>query len=282
MPILQEQKSVAQPSPKKAGNEAPLNMVTFDSKAAQSTERSYLTPEIIHQRTRTLDALALQAGERILDAGCGTGLLLEQMAILVGDKGQAVGLDYSPDMLDMARHRCQSLAHVELQQGSVEKLDFQPNSFDVVSCTQTLLYVEKVETALREIHRVLKSRGRVAIIETDWRGVVFNSMDELMTRKILTAWDNAVASPNLPVKLGELLRKLNFSAIRVEAIPIINTSYGDNNFSSGMLKLFAKNAVKQVVISQQESDQWQAQVQALVQRDAYFFCVNRFLFTAVK
>ena len=70
-------------------------MVTYDAKAAQNTERSYLTPEIIHQRSRTLDALALQAGERILDAGCGTGLLLEQMAISVGDKGQVVGLDYS-------------------------------------------------------------------------------------------------------------------------------------------------------------------------------------------
>jgi len=257
-------------------------MVIFDSKAAQSTERSYLTPEIIHQRTRTLDALALQAGERIMDAGCGTGLLLEQMAILVGDKGQAVGLDYSQDMLDMARHRCQSLAQVELQQGSVEKLDFQSNSFDVVSCTQTLLYVEQVETALREIHRVLKPRGRVAIIETDWRGLVFNSLDELLTRRILTAWDNAVASPNLPVKLCELLRKINYGAIKVEAIPIINTSYSDNNFSSGMLKWVVKNAVKQAAITQQESDQWQEQIQELVQRNAYFFCVNRFLFTAVK
>lgn len=257
-------------------------MITYDSKAAQNTERSYLTPEIIHQRTRTLDALALQAGERILDAGCGTGLLLEQMAISVGDKGQAVGLDYSPDMLDMARRRCQNLAHVELQQGSVEHLNFASNSFDVISCTQTLLYVEQVEKALREIHRVLKSHGRVGIIETDWRGVVFNSLDELMTRKILTAWDNAVESPNLPVKLGELLRRLNFNDIKVEAIPIINTSYNDNNFSSGMLKGFAKNAVKQAAITQQESDQWQAQIQQLVERNAYFFCVNRFLFTAVK
>jgi len=257
-------------------------MVTYDAKAAQNTERSYLTPEIIHQRSRTLDALALQAGERILDVGCGTGLLLEQMAISVGDKGQVVGLDYSPDMLDMARHRCQNFDHVALQQGSVEKLDFESDSFDVVSCTQTLLYVEQVETALHEIHRVLKPRGRIAIIETDWRGVVFNSLDELLTRKILAAWDSAVASPNLPVKLGELLRKLKFSAIKVEAIPIINTSYSDKNFSSGMLKWFAKNAVKQAAITQQDSDRWQAQVQELVQREAYFFCVNRFLFTAVK
>ncbi len=257
-------------------------MVTYDRKAAQNTERTYLTPEIIRQRSLTMEAMALQAGEQVLDAGCGTGLLLEQMARSVGDSGQVVGVDYSPDMLDMARHRCRDLGNVELQQGSVEQLDFEAERFDVVSCTQTLLYVEQVETALGEIHRVLKQHGRVAILETDWRGVVFNSLDEPLTRRILTAWDDAVESPNLPAKLGRLLRNLNFSAIRVEAIPILNTSDSGNNFSSMMFKGFLENALKHGAITRQECDQWQQQVRELVQNNAYFFCVNRFLFTAVK
>lgn len=257
-------------------------MITYDRKAAQDIERSYLTPEIIKQRSRTLDALALQAGEQVLDAGCGTGLLLEQMAQSIGDNGRAVGVDFSPDMLEVADQRCHGLSNVELQQGSVESLDFESESFDVVSCTQTLLYVKQVETALAEIHRVLKPHGRVAILETDWRGVVFNSQDNAMTRRILDAWDEAVESPNLPVKIGKLLRQLNFSAIKVEAIPIINTSFSENNFSSSMLKWFTKNALKKAAISQQESDQWLQQVQQLAQQNAYFFCVNRFLFTAVK
>jgi len=257
-------------------------MINYDSKAARDIERSYATPEIIQQRSRTLAELALQEGEQVLDAGCGTGLLLEQMAISVGEKARVVGVDTSPDMLEVARQRCQDLTNIELLQGSVECLDLEPDSFDVVSCTQTLLYVEQVDAALREIHRVLKSHGRVAILETDWRGVVFNSLDEAMTRRILSAWDSAVESPNLPVKLGMLLRQLKFSAIKVEAIPILNTSYTERNFSSGMLKWFTKNAVKQGAITQQESIQWQQQIQDLAAQNAYFFCVNRFLFTAVK
>ncbi len=257
-------------------------MVTYDHKAAQDTERTYLTPEIIRQRSLTLEALALQAGEQVLDAGCGTGLMLEQMARSVGDSGQVVGVDYSPDMLDMARHRCQDLDNVTLQQGSVEQLDFESERFDLVSCTQTLLYVARVETALKEIHRVLKPHGRVGILETDWRGVVFNSLDEPLTRRILDAWDEAVESPNLPGRLGGLLRQLNFSAIRVEAIPILNTSDNGRNFSSMMFKGFVKNALKLGAITQQECDQWQQQVRELAQQNAYFFCVNRFLFTAVK
>jgi len=79
-----------------------------------------------------------------------------------------------------------------------------------------------------------------------------------------------------------LLRNLNFSAIRVEAIPILNTSDSGNNFSSLMFKGFIKNALKQGAITQQESEQWQQQVRELSQQNDYFFCVNRFLFTAVK
>ena len=255
---------------------------TFDKKAAQEIERSYLTPEIIKQRMRTLDGLALGAGDQVLDAGCGTGLLLEQMAISVGDKGQVVGLDYSPDMLDVARHRCQGLINVELRQGSVEQLDFGPESFDAVSCIQTLLYVKNPETALNEMHRVLKPRGRIAVLETDWRGAVLSSQDEELTRRIIAAWDATVESPNLPVNLGPLMRKTNFSMIRTEAIPILNTSHSGKNFSSSMLKWFAKNALKCGVLSAEESEQWLRQILDLAEQNAYFFCVNRFLFTAVK
>jgi len=257
-------------------------MITYDSKAASDIERSYLTPEIARQRMQTLEALALRAGERVLDAGCGTGLLVEQMAMAVGDSGQITGVDFSQDMLDMASQRCQGLDNVHLQQGSVELLDFEADNFDAVSCTQTLLYVKQVEAAIDEMQRVLKPGGRIAILETDWRGLVINNQDEALTRRIMAAWDAAVESPNLPVKLGPMLRNRGFNAIKIEAIPIINASGMDNNFSSGMLKWFTKNAVKQGAISEHESEQWTLQMQELAQQDSYFFCVNRFLFTAVN
>ena len=85
------------------------------------------------------------------------------------------------------------LEHVRLQQGSIETLPFEDASFDAVSCTQTLLYVEDMDKALREIYRVLKPRGRIAIIETDWSGAIINSLDQAMTDKIFNAWDLAVA-----------------------------------------------------------------------------------------
>ena len=257
-------------------------MVIYDKKAAQNIELSYQTPEIVRQRIQTIEALALRAGEQVLDAGCGTGLLVHAMSSTIGSQGRIVGVDLSHDMLEMAKNRCSELANIELEQGSVTQLDFDDNSFDAASCIQTLLYVDDVETALSELYRVLKPGGRVAIIETDWRGVVLNSPDDVTTRKILDAWDAAVSSPNLPVKLTLLLKQLNFSAIKTTAIPILNTSYSDVNFSSGMLEYFSTYAVKNKVITSDDAQLWMKQIRDLSTTDSYFFCVNRFLFTAVK
>jgi arsenite methyltransferase len=174
-------------------------MIIYDKKAAQDIELSYQTPEIVRQRIQTIEALALRAGEQVLDAGCGTGLLVHGMSSTIGSQGRIIGVDLSNDMLELAKQRCSEMANIELQQGSVTELDFADNSFDAASCIQTLLYVDDVEMALSELYRVLKPGGRVAIIETDWRGAVLNSPDDVMTRKILDAWDAAVSSPNLPV-----------------------------------------------------------------------------------
>ena len=257
-------------------------MVTYDKKAAIQIERSYQAPEIIRQRIQTLDALALRAGEKVLDAGCGTGFLVQEMAKIVGATGKVSGLDYSADMLEFARDRCDQTPNIELQQGSVTALDFTSDSFDAVSCTQTLLYVKEVDTAISELHRVLKPHGRIAILETDWRGTVLNSINHKITRAILDGWDHSVASPNLPPKIIPLLLAQGFSAIKVEAIPLLNTSYSEQNFSSGMLAFFANYAIDAGLISEQESKQWLAEIKQLAEHDAYFFCVNRFLFTAVK
>jgi len=256
--------------------------VKYDAKAARETDRSYLNPEIINQRLRTIEAMALRPSECVLDAGCGTGLLTELISSQVGASGHVIGVDTSKDMLDFAAPRCEPLGNVELQQGSVTQLDFADAAFDAASCVQTLLYVDDVETAISELHRVLKPRGRVAILETDWRGVVINSPDHQLTRQILDTWDETVSSPNLPSRLIPMLNKTGFSAIRVQAIPVLNASYNENSFGGSMLRYMADNAVKQKLLDRKSADQWLQGIVDLADQQAFFFCVNRFLFTAVK
>lgn len=257
-------------------------MVTFDAPAARDTDRSYLDPEIVKQRLLTLDALAINAGDSVLDAGCGTGLLAALMSAQAGQSGQVTGIDQSPHMLELAATRCDALGNVTLHQGDITNLDFDTDSFDAASCIQTLLYVKDVDSALEELHRVLKPGGRIGIIETDWHGLVIDSPDYALTRIMTDAWDSTVASPNLPPRLIPLLRNAGFKSVTVQAIPIINSSYNKSGYGASMIRYMAKNVVKQKHLSQQQADQWIQEIKSRAKKQSFFFCINRFLFTAVK
>ncbi len=257
-------------------------MEVYDKQAAEFIERAYRTPEIVNQRLHTLAALGLAAGEAVLDAGCGTGLLLELEAAAVGSSGRADGVDLSEDMLAVARERCGDLPQVKLQQGSVAALPFTDASFAAASCTQTLLYVDELDAALAELHRVLKPRGRLALVETDWSGTIVASHDQSLTRRIFDAWGDGVANPNLPRRLKPLLEAAGFGGVRVEAVPIVNLGSQEGGFSAGMLKTFVDNARKRGVIDDDEAAAWRDGIEQLSARGEYFFCVNRFLFSAIK
>ena len=257
-------------------------MKKYDKQAAAFIERAYQAPEVIHQRMRTLAGLALVAGESVLDAGCGTGLLLEQQARAVGPSGSASGMDLSDDMLAVARDRCADLPQVSLQQGSVEKLGFDDASFDALSCTQTLLYVDDIDAALGEIFRVVKPGGRIAIVETDWRGAILNHPDKELTRKLFDALDSVRSYPHLVRDLRPRLKQFGFSSVRVEAIPLLNAGYSDNTFSKGMLDNMVVGAEREGTINASEAESWRAALEVRIENDEYFFCVNRFLFTAFK
>ena len=253
---------------------------TLTSSAALN--HSYVAPEISRQRLRTIEALDIKRGECILDVGCGTGFLSYEMALVVGEDGKVLGIDPQPSMIEATLARCRDMPQLSAQEGEANAIPGEDNAFDVATCTQVLLYVKDVAGALAEIHRCLKPGGRVAVLETDWRGMVISSDDVELTRRITDAWDATVASPNLPSSLPTLLRQQGFSAIRSEAIPLLNTSLSPNSFSYSCIGWLAKNAYKQGAISKQEGREWTDSLHHKGDAGEYFFCLNRFLFSAVK
>src|SRR5262245_24101266 len=88
----------------------------FDAETARKVEAVYLTPDVVAQRSVTLEALQLAEGERVLDIGSGPGLLAHEMAAAVGSKGRVSGIDTSEQMLDMSRKRCAAQSWVEFLQ----------------------------------------------------------------------------------------------------------------------------------------------------------------------
>ena len=250
------------------------------STEAEELEKSYQLPEIVRQRQHTLNRLSVKRGEQILDVGCGVGFLSYEIALQTGDSGRVSGIDQNSEMIRHANKRCESLRNTEFSEANADNLPFPEESFDAVSCTQVLLYVNDVAQVLSGIRMVLKPAGRIIIVETDWRGVVLNSDYNSITRKIFSAWDASVPSPNLPVRLGPLLVDNGFCNVDVEPIPILNTEYTPSQFSHGMMNWITKNALKKRVITKEQSQKWLDDLDEKGKSGNYFFCVNRFLFSA--
>jgi demethylmenaquinone methyltransferase / 2-methoxy-6-polyprenyl-1,4-benzoquinol methylase len=126
-------------------------------------------------RTLTVAALELEAGERVLDLATGTGDLAIKVAR--SEPGVSVlGVDPSANMLDLARQKIAGLGladRVSFAQGDAESLAHPAQSFDAVCMAFGIRNVPDRPRALREIARVTRPGGRVAILElSEPRGVL--------------------------------------------------------------------------------------------------------------
>jgi len=97
-----------------------------------------------------LDRLAVVPGARLLDAGCGSGRTLDELAAY----GAAYGLDISDRAAAVARRR----GH-RVQVGSVERMPFEDGHFDVVTCLDVLEHTPDDRATLRELRRVTRAGG---------------------------------------------------------------------------------------------------------------------------
>jgi demethylmenaquinone methyltransferase / 2-methoxy-6-polyprenyl-1,4-benzoquinol methylase len=103
---------------------------------------------------------AVQPGDRVLDACCGTGDLA--IAARRGGAAEVVGLDFSEEMLERARRKAPELEWV---QGDALALPFPDGSFDAATVGFGVRNVDDLEAGIRELRRVLRPGGRVAILE---------------------------------------------------------------------------------------------------------------------
>jgi ubiquinone/menaquinone biosynthesis C-methylase UbiE len=94
------------------------------------------------------------AGLRILDVGCGTGAMLDELASF----GSVTGADFAPEALAFCRARGD---HYPLARADIRCLPFADNSFDVITAMDIIEHIDNDKAALMELHRVLKPGGRV-------------------------------------------------------------------------------------------------------------------------
>ena len=129
---------------------------SFDSHAAEYDRHAVVQKRVL---ARFVDLLPEGGGwGRILDIGCGTGTLLEKLALRFPAAG-LVGLDLAFGMGRAARQRLSGLDRVAFLAADAEALPFADASFDLVVSTSTFQWLEGLEPAFGEVRRVLRPGG---------------------------------------------------------------------------------------------------------------------------
>lgn len=167
-----------------------------------------------------IDRARPQPGERVLDLACGTGALAREAVKRIAPTGSVVGVDISPDMLRVASEVVGTGdGLVQWQLASAETLPFPDDSFDVALCQQGLQFFPDKQGALREMWRVLRPGGRVAL--SVWRALEHNPVHNAIGK---AASGRLGAATMVAFGLGEnetlerLFEDAGFQDVRVGAI----------------------------------------------------------------
>jgi arsenite methyltransferase len=257
-------------------------MIDFDAEMSRRVEAIYTTRDVVEQRHAVRQRLALRSGERVLDIGVGPGFLAAEMALDVGAGGRVCGIDPSDNMLAIARNRAgQGGAPMELQPGEANNIPYPDSSFDVVTATQVLEYVQDLPGALAEIRRVLRPGGRILFLDTDWDSVVWHTTDRARMLRVLDAFEAHLSDPHLPRTLQRSLERAGFDAAATpQVLPLLNVGYQPATYSAGLLEIVAGFVAQGDRVTAAEARAWADELRSL--GSDYFFSLNRYLFCATS
>ncbi|KAF2489896.1 S-adenosyl-L-methionine-dependent methyltransferase [Lophium mytilinum] len=148
-------------TPSEKPGHPPVQAILHEVRTAENSA-AYLLPKLQSMKEFTSHL-------KLLDVGAGSGTISVSFAKLIPD-GHVTGIDLNPNILPRARAVAEKagVKNIEFQQGSVYKLPFADETFDVTCCHQVLIHIGTPWDALHEMLRVTKRGGIVAAREGDY------------------------------------------------------------------------------------------------------------------
>ncbi len=213
----------------------------------------------ISRRQAILETLIINLDDKIIDIGCGGGDLLVHLAKAVDKKGHIYGLDPSEDQIANAHEKCAEFQNVSLLNNSADKIDLPDKSCNIAISTQTFDYIKKIDDALHETTRILKSSASFINISLLWDYFRFYGAEKALNDKIHEAFKAHCSHQMLPMELPGKLSNLGFINIKNKSLSFIITHRDQNSparYAEEVIALF----VKSQGISQTEVHDWKLQL----------------------
>ena len=257
-------------------------MLVFDDETRRTLDLGYLGADVAMRRRVSFDALDPAPGDRILDLGCGTGLLCAELSRAVGAEGRVIGVDPSPDMRRAAEERCADFANVTIEDGSDSDLPVGEGEVDKAVAVQVFEYLDDLPAAARRLHKVLSPGGRLVIADSHLGTLVWHSGNPGRMARMLAAWDRHFTLSDVPARLPAILRDNGFAVGAITPVTICDPMLRPDGLALTLMVLMKAYAVQNGLVEAAEADAWEAEQHELAAEGRFFFALTQFVVAARK
>jgi SAM-dependent methyltransferase len=224
------------------------------------------------------------SGATVLEVGCGTGVVLRQLAARVGPRGRVVGVDPSRAFLAAAARILRDRPErprITLKTGDGAHLPFADGKFDATLAVTVLLHVADPLAVVKEMARVTRPGGVVGLQDQDFGTVALTHPERALTERILGGVVSHIyEEPCSGRRLPGLLRSAGLERLRLQT-----TVYQDTTlepWSKSFLERRAENAVRFGLVDAPTAQRWLDALTATVAAGAFVLTINYYGAVGVK
>ena len=182
----------------------------------------YMVPTLFGPwATKLVEAANPQPGERVLDVGCGTGVVTRHATRVGARDASFTGIDISPQMLEVARAAAaREGVTADWREGKAEALPFRDGAFDLVLCQFALMFFTDRAAALGEMRRVLAPNGRAAL--SVWQGLdrhpFYLTLHNVIQQRLGISALRTIFSLGHAEELRAMVSKAGFRQVEVQSL----------------------------------------------------------------
>ncbi len=157
-----------------------LNEAKWDRWASSMDNHGWRHDFLREAQSKVISLLNIHEGVHFLDIGCGTGWAVGEAAELVNDKGLFYGIDLSSGMIEKAKSNFGGKENFRFLQANSESIPLDSDFFDVIICTNSFHHYLHPDKALDEMRRLLKSGGKIYILDPTADAWIIKLIDKIM------------------------------------------------------------------------------------------------------
>lgn len=233
-------------------------------------------PKFIAILNQYLEAMRIDAAQRVLDVGCGAGVVARTIARRPGFLGTVSAIDLSAYLVRAGEQFAQGEGvsdRIDFLVGDTEQLQLADASFDAAVAHTLLSHVEHPLAVLRELHRVVKPGALIGIFDGDYASITFGHEDPAANARYDRIVQNAViTNANVMRQMPRLLKQAKLEV--VEFFPHVLAEAGVAEYWSTSIQSFRRILPKSGQIDESEANEWADAMQRYSAQGEFFAACN--------